>query len=387
MRILLVTVSDLLAPTFQICLNLENDYCAIVVDDVQAAKKILVPHGCPEEKIFPFYDLKECVENFYFDVLLFVADGRLFWGDLPKDFLKYGVPQNKIVHMDLTSMNVENAFLMEHALRYFREHSGEFEMFSTGISYIEKCMDAKKFKRPLFNLGRGSQDLYFDCQIAKFVLSDTGGGGAIKYALIGLAPYSFHYDESKTYTYRYRLLQYAIAFSDIHNFWLPIDEYKNLLRKSFFNCRLEIEDKNFDTNNVFFAKFERKTELFSRLNVREGAESWNDKNYPETREENIKILDDYLTLCEENNVTPIIFLPPMTEGYMKYFSRQKLDEFYYLVGTAIKKHPGTKFFDGWQLPGFTDDDFYDSSHLNLQGAAKFSAMFNEFIEGLEKNST
>lgn len=176
MRILLVTLSDLLVPVFQNCLNLENDYCAIVVDDVQAAKKILVPQGYPEEKIFPFYDLKECVENFYYDVLLFIADGRLFWGDLPEDFLKYGVPQNKIVHMDLTSMHTENAFLMEHALRYFREHSGEFEMFSTGISYTCHALDSEQFKAKLFNFGRSNQDLYFDFQIAKFVLSGTGGG-------------------------------------------------------------------------------------------------------------------------------------------------------------------------------------------------------------------
>ena len=59
----------------------------------------------------------------------------------------------------------------------------------------------------------------------------------------------------------------------------------------------------------------------------------------------------------------------------------------YLVSAAIKKHPVAKFFDGWKLPGFTDEFFSDSIHINISGTARFSAMFNEFIEGLEKNST
>ena len=181
------------------------------------------------------------------------------------------------------------------------------------------------------------------------------------------------------------LLQYFIAFRDVHNFWLPADKYGSLLKKEFLNFKLGFE--KFDVNNIYYEKMTGNMNFFTRMEDRKQAEAWDDKNYPETREENIKILDDYLTLCKKNKVTPIIFLPPMPEGYKKHCSRQILDEFYYLVNAAIKKHSGTNFFDGWKLPGFTDEFFADSIHLNIRGAAKFSAMFNEFIEGLEKNST
>lgn len=90
-----------------------------------------------------------------------------------------------------------------------------------------------------------------------------------------------------------------------------------------------------------------------------------------------------MTLCEENNIRPIMFLPPMTEGYMKYFSRQKLDEFYYLVEQACRKHSSAIFIDGWRLQGFTDEDFLDVDHMNIRGAAKFSAFLNDFIESLK----
>lgn len=120
-----------------------------------------------------------------------------------------------------------------------------------------------------------------------------------------------------------------------------------------------------------------------RLKIRDNIDLWADKNYPDTRAENIKILDDYLTLCARNRIRPIIFLPPMSTVYKKYFSKQKLDEFYYLVGQACQKHPYAVFIDGWKLQGFTDADFRDIDHMNVYGAAKFSTFLNSVIEQLD----
>ena len=75
-----------------------------------------------------------------------------------------------------------------------------------------------------------------------------------------------------------------------------------------------------------------------------------------------------------------MFFPPLTQGYMKHFNRQILDEFYYLVREAQKKHPSALFLDGWKNSPFTDLDFMDEIHMNLQGAAKFSTMLNNAIE-------
>ena len=205
----------------------------------------------------------------------------------------------------------------------------------------------------------------------------------IKYALIGLAPYSFHYDLSKTFgSENWRLLQYLIAFDDIHNFWLPPEIYRGLFNQEFLLQRLSLD--NFDTNNVYIEKrFARPLGWAERIIARNGIDVWKNKNYPETRNENIKILDNYLTLCEENDIRPLIFLPPFSEGYIKHFSKQKIDEFYYLVREAQKKHPSAAFVDGWKIQGFSDADFGDVDHLNFQGAAKFSTILNDVIENIE----
>jgi len=186
------------------------------------------------------------------------------------------------------------------------------------------------------------------------------------------------------------MTRYFIVFEDLHNFYVPTEDYRNFFRSEYFSFQMPLEpfDMPFDINNPFYAK---TTVLSmtpkSRLEARENIDTWTRKNYPETRDENIKILDDYLTLCEENHIRPIMFLPPTTEGYKKHFSRQKLDEFYYLVREACRKHSSAIFIDTWKLQGMTDADFCDVEHLNIQGAAKFSAYLNNFIEYLENQSS
>ena len=174
MRILLVTLSDILPYALMQVLNPANEYCAIVVDDPLQSKKILEKAPQLREKIFPFYELKECVQNSYYDVLIGVYDDRLR-EQLPTQLNNYEIARNKFVAIYLAN-HLENSFLMERSLRYYREHAAEYEIFATGISYVAHGLDASCFKKKIFNFGRAAQDLYYGFQIAKFVLEVCGGG-------------------------------------------------------------------------------------------------------------------------------------------------------------------------------------------------------------------
>ena len=77
MRFLLVTLSDLLPSVITQILSPTNSYCAIVVDEPEPAKNFIRSLGGSENLVYNFYDLKECVENFHYDFILCVADGRL----------------------------------------------------------------------------------------------------------------------------------------------------------------------------------------------------------------------------------------------------------------------------------------------------------------------
>ena len=384
MRVLLVTMSDQINFLLSNVLKPDLDYSAMVVDSPEVTKKFFEDAGVNFENIFPFYELEECLDNFYYDFVLCVSNSGTVW-NIHERFRDYGLPQNKFLHFCLALNSANNDFLVKRSLKYYQEHFEEFDMFATGISYTAVALDATKFEgRKLFNFGRSSQDLYYDYKIAKFVLSETEGKEKIKYALIGLAPESFHYDLSKSYATAGRLLQYFIAFDDLHNFWLPKEEYRKIFREHFLSFEITHEFELDENNPGLERGVAVGINLYDKVNAKKSIYSGRAKNYPETREENIKILDDYLTLCEKSNVRPIMFLPPMHKIAIECTDKKRLNEFYYLVNEAVKKHSGAKFLDGWKMPGFTDDDFYNPPHLNLQGSAKFSEIFDKAIRHWEE---
>lgn len=384
MKVLLVVTSASLPFAITNALSAKNSYCAIVVDEPMDAKNFAKKVGLSENLIYPLYELKECISDFYYDVLICISDGLTGYDDLANYVQRCGCPTDKFIHLRM--LNDPGNFFIERALRYYDEHSGEIEMFATGNSHTCMGLDANQFKYKLLNFGRSSQDLYYGYQIAKRVLTPPkqGGGTNIRYALIGLAPYFFQTDQSLYYSENFRLLSYAIAFKDLHNFWLKSEQYCDLFNEEFISIKLPLE--RLDINNVMGEKTQLRFMNFaSRMKARERTETWKNKYYPNTRTEYLKIFDNYLSLCEENSVRPIMFLLPVSECYKKYYSKRILSEFYHFIGEANKKYPNAGFIDGWRISGFEDSDFYDVDHMNIKGAAKFSKILNGVIEQLEKN--
>ena len=378
MRVLLVTPSYVLPQIIPGLLNHDLEYTAVVVDEPAPIREFVTKTGGYADIVFPFHDLKECIENCEYDYIFAVSETNTV-EIFPNKLRKYGAPLNKTVHFYLTN-DGNNSHIIKRALTYFKKNSKDFDMIATGMSYTSFGLDSDRFKGSLFNFAKASQDLYYDYQIAKFAV-DVNRGRKIRYALIGLAPYSFHFDLSKTIKENWRLIHYCVALNDMHNFHMPSEKCRKFFQKSFFDAELPLEQV--DLNNVNADKIKMDTmNLRKRLDLRDRAEAWSDKskNFVETRDENIKILDDYLTLCKKNNIRPIIFLPPMSEGYMKHFSREKLDEFYHIISAATDKFSDAIFVDGWKISEFADGDFCDADHLNLLGAAKFSSVLNMVIE-------
>lgn len=166
MKILLVTWTDKLLETMSV-LSPDLEYCAIVTDEAESARNILKPYSFPPNLIYPLYELKECIQDFWYDYVVCVEDS--WWTtDLLRQAKNYIEDPNKLVLFN--ALNSMTNFLVEHSLRYFEEHTADFEMFATGISLTAVGLDVTQFKRKLFNFGRTGQDLYYNFQVAKRVV-------------------------------------------------------------------------------------------------------------------------------------------------------------------------------------------------------------------------
>ena len=376
MRVLLVTNANELEKKLS-ALNPELEYCAFVVDDVESAQKALDRVGLSQVPLYPMNGLETYVKKFNKDYIICVADDWCGMGLMRA--VKKIIPTGKVV--DLWTIHTLTNFFLERSLRYFKEHALEFEMFSTGISTVEKGIEHFQFKRKLFNFGRGSQDLYYNFQVAKAAILYGGGRSKLRYALIGLAPYIFHWDVSSS-GLQGILLQHFIAFNDLHNFPVPTEVYRSFFNEEWLTKKISFESFNV---NIPYGKETKLKGSMDQKAIDADSNTWKGRYFSKTRDENIKILDDYLTLCETNNIRPVMFTVRVTEKYITNFDKRLLEEFYILVEQACQKHPSAVFFDGWKLKDFTYDDFYDHGHLNVHGAAKFSSYLNDFIEELEFN--
>ena len=172
MRVLLVTTVNKLAEKFA-ALSPELEYCAIVIDDVELAKKILNEKVSSTIPFYPMSELKTCVESFNYDYIVPVQNRSYHEEVMDKLLPKYNVPQNKVV--SFSELHSLGNFKTDRVLRYYQEHSHEFEMFITGISTAYRGIDVTRFKRKCFNFATSSQDLYYNYNVAKFAICIRGG--------------------------------------------------------------------------------------------------------------------------------------------------------------------------------------------------------------------
>ena len=177
MRILLVTTTELLPFTLSKVLNPTLEYCAIVVDEPDIAKQIFKNYPQITDLIHPLYELKECIENYCYDALIWNFNFNATWTMTTNEFKRYNLPKNKLVSFN--NLNSLFNFQPKRCLQYYKFHSSEFDMFGTGISYSELGIIPELFspRHNLFNFARASQDLYYDYKIAQFVFNQTSTGG------------------------------------------------------------------------------------------------------------------------------------------------------------------------------------------------------------------
>ena len=174
------------------------------------------------------------------------------------------------------------------------------------------------------------------------------------------------------------LTRYFYALHDTHNFPLSYEDFTKIFLPNFLH-QLDNEFKNFADNHKENLKiFERNISFDFALQARNKIDHWKDRQYPETLEENKKILDDYLTLLEKFSIQPILFLPPMIKEYCDEFNKKMLQELFDYLNELYRRHDFI-FVNGWAMNDFNDHDFFDIDHLNINGARKFSAKLNEII--------
>ena len=106
-----------------------------------------------------------------------------------------------------------------------------------------------------------------------------------------------------------------------------------------------------------------------------------DEYFEEDKKQN---LIDLITLCKENNITPVLITTPFTDYYNQYVSADFLYEFYSVINEIALEY-GVSYYDYSHDERFQTNLKYfgDADHLNPDGAVYFTGLLTEEVAELK----
>ena len=234
-RLLLITLTQGHLQRLLSVLNLKNvEIAKVLAVDMPFGDSFNMEVNKQKVALASYEFLRETVQETYFDyVVTFGAEDYVI-----AELKKEGVPKEKIfdvrqLETDLKTYELAELLYKIEELNNTKELS-KYELFITGMSYSEASLYLPEFSMRSISTAKGSQDFYYDYLFIKRIFALKSA--AFKYALLGAAPFSLHYDLSKSQV-TWRLLPYLIAFSDVHNFYIPIEVLKTMFTKEFLGSK------------------------------------------------------------------------------------------------------------------------------------------------------
>lgn len=304
------------------------------------------------------------------------------------DYIIIASQFNYEIYNQLINMNIKEEVIFQYIkfldmrwnsfesrLSWFEYDIDKIQTIITGISYFNSGIKDSLLKKLGHNFAVACQDLFYDYHICKYILENFNH--RLNYGIIGLCYYSFQYDMSLS-AMRNKTMIYYPTLKTSHNFKINFDfEKENNINKN-------IADKIFKKNQSGDYNLEVNIKPLVDLNNKEvlgknQAETDCNKDYPQTVKENTQIFKEYLELLKEHNIKPIVVVSPASKYYTEHFSKRIEDEFHSII-SDVKKEYDFQYIDYFRSDMFEDMDFWDVSHLDLQGAEKFTKILNETIE-------
>lgn len=280
----------------------------------------------------------------------------------------------------------------EFYIKYFDFLSMEkkFSGILTGLSYVQKGVNEKLLRGNFFNLANPAQDLFYDFELFKYVYSFNDVQKNLKYAIIGLSYYSFHYDLSKSVNESSVNYYYPIT-GTMHNNKLA-DNYllyhhqlegiaREILKETHFLALVGFNKDHFNKiiSDSYVMQYDCKAQTEEKIqeDIASVKRDYN-KNYPITVLENKQILRDYLDFLKINSIKPIILVCPVTNLYRDFTPPAFQCELYEIISELSLQYE-FQFLDYYYSEEFIDSDFYDCSHINSNGSNKLANILNRDI--------
>lgn len=270
-----------------------------------------------------------------------------------------------------------------------------------GSSYTRhgllKCFSDEDFP----NLSINGQDLYTALQFLKLYLKNTTKINAIKRCILPVGYWFFTKDTSLSLNALEQDLNSTCLYTllnDIHNskkefvpdfydYLSTGTNYDFYLRHCFDVAKLENqiyyscipESKDLATS-VITKRFSKLSRVSRVEDARKTMLYFNKLlKYKSSINENKTIFSTFLDLLKQNNIELILILAPFSSTFIEELDSVTTSLFDELIGETRSNYT---YIDMNKLSDiqFNDNDFFDSTHLNFEGAEKFTHYINKIIK-------
>lgn len=312
----------------------------------------------------------------------FIIIASMYEDEIVMQLQSIGVSKQKIISIskhDYINEYMGRIECLEKIIGDLNKYNS-YEMIITGLSYAQG-IQTENLKLKTMNFALPSQDLFFDYCIAKYFLNvKKDKFQNVRKVIIGLSYYSFEYDLLKS-SQHILVLRYNKYMPEIKNIVASISKEK-LIQYQNIILKYENFDKKYKTLNKIIAKTQINEYVTRELQITKTdrkriAELHSNKNYPKTVHENRLILEEYLQLLQQNNISAIVVVHPQHKDYRKYFSNRISLQFHNIIMEMQEKYD-FELIDYYSSNLFDDDDYFDTHHLG-RGREKFSKILNEII--------
>ena len=275
---------------------------------------------------------------------------------------------------------------------------------------IESQMEEGGWGRTI-NFSTNSQDIWFDLQHVRKALAE--GAGKPGRCIINFGYYMLHQDLSLSMRFRV-LLSYIYVHlfgkENMHHYRVdtPVDPLtrlsfdRELFPEDIVRPLLEYWSRAVMLEQSSYYGYIRTRDYEDPMGTRQP--KWHTLDdavkenlaiqrtashnkllkYKETREENGKLLREMVGLLHQNGVRVFVVITPYTAWYNRYIDPSYKKD----IESCLEELPWpVEYLDMNDYPdAFSDADFRDTDHLNLEGAQHTTAFLNEYLQLITQQS-
>lgn len=133
------------------------------------------------------------------------------------------------------------------------------------------------------------------------------------------------------------------------------------------------EPSGFEPNKPESKSFKWETEQLPHI------VDYKSKNTPLALSEGLSNMKRIAKVCHDNQVRLVVVTMPCYQTYLNQVTERGLKDMYACVDTMRKVYPQIEYYNFLSDNRFTDDDFFNSSHLTTIGAEKFTKILREIL--------